>query len=232
MDNKIINRFRFPAKFCEHTSMGGRGDWSLVYEGRKRQLYKFNINEYKIMLNLGASWKEAKAYEKIGYKFVVHIVISTECAVEFREQNKFHVLNNDMCELAIKNNSVDGIMSIQSLEHVFYPWAVLFEMYRVLKDGGRVFLNIPVWRDHWKNVNELTIDMGSLRHCSVLEPFQIKFMMLCAGFKILEHIITEDQQSIWADKLSLDELKNYNKEDQLHQYYSRSYPFLKGYCAV
>ena len=227
-----MNRFRFPAKFCEHTSMGSKGEWISVCEGRKRQLYKFNINDHKIMLNLGASWKEAKSYESIGFKFVIHIVISTECAIEFREQNKFHVLNNDMCELAIRNNSVNGIVSVQSLEHVFYPWLVLFEMYRVLKDGGRIFLNIPVWRTNQKDLEVPDLGMGSLRHCSILEPFQIKFMLRCAGFKILEHNITEDQQSIWADKLSLDELKNYNKEDQLYQYYSRSYPFLKEYCVI
>lgn len=49
----------------------------------------------------------------------------------------------DIHALPFKDNSVDAIMSIAVLEHVREPQAVLKEIYRVLKPGGRVFSVIP-----------------------------------------------------------------------------------------
>jgi SAM-dependent methyltransferase len=49
----------------------------------------------------------------------------------------------DIHQLPFKDNSVDAIMSVAVLEHVREPAAVLKEVYRVLKPGGRVFSVIP-----------------------------------------------------------------------------------------
>jgi SAM-dependent methyltransferase len=49
----------------------------------------------------------------------------------------------DIHALPFRENSVDAIMSVAVLEHVRDPAAVLKEVYRVLKPGGRVFSVIP-----------------------------------------------------------------------------------------
>ncbi len=49
----------------------------------------------------------------------------------------------DIHDLPFKDNSVDAIMSVAVLEHVRKPDAVLKEVLRVLKPGGRVFSVIP-----------------------------------------------------------------------------------------
>jgi SAM-dependent methyltransferase len=49
----------------------------------------------------------------------------------------------DIHALPFKDNSIDAIMSVAVLEHVREPVAVLKEVHRVLKPGGRVFSVIP-----------------------------------------------------------------------------------------
>ncbi len=49
----------------------------------------------------------------------------------------------DIHALPFKDNSVDAIMNVAVLEHVCEPTAVLKEVHRVLKPGGRVFSVIP-----------------------------------------------------------------------------------------
>jgi SAM-dependent methyltransferase len=45
--------------------------------------------------------------------------------------------------LPFENDSLDGIFSNAVLEHVQRPWIVAEEMWRVLKPGGRIFVQAP-----------------------------------------------------------------------------------------
>lgn len=49
----------------------------------------------------------------------------------------------DIHELPFRDSSIDGIMSVAVLEHVKNPQAVITEMYRVLKPGGKIYNLIP-----------------------------------------------------------------------------------------
>jgi len=49
----------------------------------------------------------------------------------------------DIHQLPFKDNSVDAVMNIAVLEHVKEPQAVVKEIYRVLKPGGRVLSVVP-----------------------------------------------------------------------------------------
>ncbi|MEM7252405.1 MAG: class I SAM-dependent methyltransferase [Pseudomonadota bacterium] len=44
---------------------------------------------------------------------------------------------------AVEENSVDCIFCVSVLEHVFDPSKVVSEMYRILKPGGLVYVNVP-----------------------------------------------------------------------------------------
>jgi SAM-dependent methyltransferase len=47
------------------------------------------------------------------------------------------------------DNSIDGILSTQVLEHVFSTDQYLGEIYRVLKPGGKLLISTPfVWQEH------------------------------------------------------------------------------------
>lgn len=47
------------------------------------------------------------------------------------------------CTYPIKDNSVDGIGSFAVLEHTRKPWLVVSEMRRMIKPGGKVFIDWP-----------------------------------------------------------------------------------------
>ena len=43
----------------------------------------------------------------------------------------------------VADNSVDCVVTISTLEHVRYPTKVVAEVYRILKPGGFVYINVP-----------------------------------------------------------------------------------------
>lgn len=45
--------------------------------------------------------------------------------------------------LPFKDNSVDEILLSHVLEHLFYPYEVIMECYRILKKGGVLYVNLP-----------------------------------------------------------------------------------------
>jgi SAM-dependent methyltransferase len=57
-----------------------------------------------------------------------------------------------LCDIKIiplKDSSVDAILSTSSLEHIEYPTQFFAEAYRVLKPGGKIFINVPfVYIEH------------------------------------------------------------------------------------
>jgi SAM-dependent methyltransferase len=57
----------------------------------------------------------------------------------------------DLHRLPISDQSVDGVVCTQVLEHVRYPEKVIGEMARVLRSGGHLFLSAPQgWHQHQK----------------------------------------------------------------------------------
>ncbi len=236
--NKGELRYIFPALHMEATGRSGKGNLNSILEikagriGTQKMLDYLPPDKYKNILNLGGTWKEANVYQGMGYN-CTHAVVSIDIFKELSEDG-FNVIKTDICDMnMINNESFDAIVSVQTLEHVYYPWKVILETYRVLKDGGRGMYNIPVWRAEEKDKDIPIRDMASLQHVSILEPYQYKAMLRTAGFKIIWHDIHLDQQTIYFDKLSLKELKEYPKEYPLSQYYNiKAHDFLKGYCEI
>jgi SAM-dependent methyltransferase len=49
----------------------------------------------------------------------------------------------DAHSLPFANESLDAVYSNAVLEHVQRPWRVAEEIYRVLRPGGKIFINVP-----------------------------------------------------------------------------------------
>ncbi len=52
-------------------------------------------------------------------------------------------LIGNICSMPVLDNSVDGVIARGVLEHVPVPGAVVAEMHRILKPGGRVYSSVP-----------------------------------------------------------------------------------------
>jgi ubiquinone/menaquinone biosynthesis C-methylase UbiE len=52
-------------------------------------------------------------------------------------------LQADMQDIPIQNDSVDTVVSFETIEHVPDPVKALHEVYRILKPGGKLFLTTP-----------------------------------------------------------------------------------------
>ena len=77
----------------------------------------------------------------------------------------------DIHEILLKDNSVDGIIAWDVIEHTLAPFIVLSEIYRVLKPGGKALVFIP--GTEWINCNY---------HCIVLNQAQFIHLAEMVGF--------------------------------------------------
>ena len=234
-----LQRYRYPALFMHgHGNSPGDEGWEKdvnCFSADPINLQKYlPANLYKNMLNLGGSLREARIFTKLGYECTtVGIVPSLD--VQLKEAG-FKMVHNDLCEMPdIGNESFDSAISIQCLEHVFYPWKAILELYRVLRNDGIVVINVPVWFKDQENPDIPAHDVGTLQHCSVLQPYQMRFIVRQCGFMVINHYTAPFQQTIFARKMSFDELSNFPHTKEWPKgldlyYHQRMSNFLRGYC--
>lgn len=94
----------------------------------------------KILVNIGAGNTRI-------YPHVLNLDIFNYANVDIVTDAK------DMC---LKDNSVDGIISIANLEHIDDPEKTIKEIHRVLKQGGECFLSTPFIYGFHASPNDFT----------------------------------------------------------------------------
>ena len=97
----------------------------------------------------------------------------------------------DMHNLEFKDGEFDGILTIQTFEHALSPFIVASEMHRVLRHGGRVFLDTPDANDE---------GMRQIWHPSLLYPMQIIGLFKNLGFKVVEDLSHKHRTQIVFEK--------------------------------
>ncbi len=100
-------------------------------------------------MGCGASGKSLY-YISIGAKYVVgvdvveHYKAEAEAfAAELGFSDRFRFLLGDALHLPIEDNSFDVVIMNDFMEHIYDPVRALQEAMRVLKPGGRVYINLP-----------------------------------------------------------------------------------------
>jgi len=133
--------------------------------------------DYRYILDIGAgAGLETKILSEVGY-IPVGITFGRDNIIMGRKKYDVLLMEMDMHDLRFQRNTFDAIFSLQSFEHAFSPWFVILEMRRVLRDGGRVFLDLPDPEDEPM--------LNTIWHTSVLYPNQLKALFKKAGFSLV-----------------------------------------------
>jgi len=97
-------------------------------------------------------------------------------------------IKTDLNSINLKDNSMDYIMSPETLEHTPHPQTLINEFYRVLKPGGKLILSLPPRiADFHQWVYETFIGGHGDGPRKGIPSWHIKKMLKKANFKIEKH---------------------------------------------
>lgn len=94
-----------------------------------------------------------------------------------------NVLMDSATELPIMNNCADIVFLNSVLEHINEPFDVLKEIYRVLKDGGYVYVYVPfMWQEHEVPYDYFRFTRFGLQYLLEKSGFQVTVLHTAGGF--------------------------------------------------
>jgi SAM-dependent methyltransferase len=94
------------------------------------------------VLDVGG-WEFVKTLENRPVHYDQWIVVEPDTERLYSTGPNVSLLHGDGCKLGVASNSVDTVVSLQVLEHVFEPFVMVEELARVLKPGGHGVLLLP-----------------------------------------------------------------------------------------
>ncbi|MBW2291381.1 MAG: class I SAM-dependent methyltransferase [Deltaproteobacteria bacterium] len=100
----------------------------------------------------------------------------TPAQLAFAARNGFEMRHMDMHALEFEDASVDAILCKHCLEHAFSPLGALFEMRRVLKPGGYLFLVVPPHHEQMIESGHFTQgwSIGQMAYCLAVAGFDAR----------------------------------------------------------
>lgn len=108
-----------------------------------------------------------------------------------KEKLGIKLIQMDMHALNFKDETFDGILSIQTFEHALSPFIVASEISRVLKSGGRALIDTPDPDDE---------AMWSLHHPTLLYPMQLTRLFSLVNLKVITDLSRKHRTQIIFEK--------------------------------
>ena len=129
---------------------------------------------------------------------LVAVDLTPAMLLEARRHGVLHLLAGDGRRLPLRSGSVDLVTSAQALHHVQNPIAVVKEMRRVARPGGRVLLVDQVATERFEEAAMMT-ELERVRdpsHAASRPPSAYRMIALAAGLEILDDRLVESEQRL------------------------------------
>lgn len=158
------------------------------------------IDGFKNVLNLGAGdGGETKLLQDRGYK-VVGITMGIDNIKLAKQQYNIDLIDTDMNILDFSPNLFDAIFLTQTFEHFLSPFIACLEMWRVLRIGGKVYMDVPDPDDDKEWV---------IWHTNLLYPKQIIKMFELCGFKHIQDLNNKNRLKFIFEKISDEKIEKW-----------------------
>ncbi|MCR4275187.1 MAG: class I SAM-dependent methyltransferase [Candidatus Wolfebacteria bacterium] len=113
------------------------------YQDDRIDIVKKYFDKNKSFLEIGCSAGQFLRHIKDSFEKCEGVELDSKCA-DFVE-NKFNikVCKNELSQCGFEKESFDFIAAFQVLEHTLNPAEFLFDVKKHLKDGGKIFIEVP-----------------------------------------------------------------------------------------
>ncbi len=181
-DKKRWNIFLTLQGNCENSSATSKDIITPLEHVKGRLIHSdiynyFNLPDYKKILVIGAGdGGEVKSFKDNGY----NVTGTTLHWSDKKFAKSFYDVElsiEDMHDMSFIHETFDGVYSHHSLEHSISPLIALFEIKRVLKKDGKLYVNLP---------QSGTGNETGLQHYSVLTETLWKHLLDIIGFKDID----------------------------------------------
>ena len=126
-----------------------RGAQTIAFYTKRYSQEEMFKNKTVVDIGCGAAGKSLY-YASCGADKVIGVEIlekyraeAEKLAADLNLADKFEFVCADAAHLPFEENSIDTIIMNDAMEHVDNPEAVLTECLRVIRKGGRIFINFP-----------------------------------------------------------------------------------------
>lgn len=207
-----------------------------------------NMFKDKIVLDIGCgAGGKTVYYASLGVKKIYGLEILEKYKVEAEEiavrkgyADKFTFVSEDAAQMNFESNFFDTIIMNDAMEHVDKPLEVLNECYRVLKPGGRLYLNFPPYNHPFGAHLSDAIGMPWV-HCFFRDKTLIRvYKDLVSGLpdgkeRIQFRLSTnknEEEYFSYINKMSIKRFNNILKQSEFHSFYYSEEPLRKMFSSL
>ncbi|MEK6935107.1 MAG: class I SAM-dependent methyltransferase [Nanoarchaeota archaeon] len=178
--------------------------WEKYYQERKTNYFGetisdasdiikiLDIKESDIVLDIGAGPGAHLEYmrQKIPNVKCMGIEISPT-AIKKKLSKELDIRLGDMRKMPFRNESVNKVFSLGTVEHVPDTLQVLREIYRVTKSGGKIYLTIPnkISFFHITKNFKMLIGKWDIGYEASFSPRQFRKLLHKVGFKNAKYFI-------------------------------------------
>lgn len=143
MNNKKFQQYNKRALSTVYSEgLGGFHD-QIIPEFTQRFLPEFQLPLDACIIDIGCgAGLFAQSAHNLGYQDVTGVTLSPD-DVAICESLGLKIKHADMSDLPWADGTIDFIWCRHALEHSPYPIFTLYEFHRVLKPGGKAFIEVP-----------------------------------------------------------------------------------------